>query len=254
MEFNKLPQEIRLKMLVRQSEAQGYSDGSVFEKNIEAWSAGGGFDWSETVEGHSFWSDILTIGLFDVFYDKYPKEKFSMKSLKKGDKVYHNKSGEIFTVETNDCLNGRVTVSGSCSFRGLSWAEVSVFDSIPYLNHCRKNNIQIDWDNFFPEFILGEWEWERDHDKFTKEDAVNHPSHYKEFSVETIDMMERIWGAHSLRMYCEINAFKYKMRAGAKIGQPADRDLSKAQWYLNKANSILEKMKSREGEHKQAKL
>lgn len=68
-------------------------------------------------------------------------------------------------------------------------------------------------------------------------DYVN-PNHYKSFSIECIDMMVSIWGKEKVATYCEINAFKYKMRLGEKPDQPVDRDLDKANWYLNKAKEL----------------
>ncbi|MEM9076290.1 MAG: DUF3310 domain-containing protein [Bacteroidota bacterium] len=64
------------------------------------------------------------------------------------------------------------------------------------------------------------------------------PNHYQDFSFETIEMMEKIWGKEALLAHCEMCAFKYKMRAGSKPNQPIDRDLEKAQWYLNKAKQL----------------
>ena len=68
-------------------------------------------------------------------------------------------------------------------------------------------------------------------------DYIN-PSHYKSFSKETIDMMIDIYGKEKVATYCEINAFKYKIRIGEKPDQPIERDLDKARWYLNKASEL----------------
>lgn len=65
-------------------------------------------------------------------------------------------------------------------------------------------------------------------------DYVN-PNHYKKFSMEVIDMMVSLWGKEKVANYCEINAFKYKMRLGEKPDQPIKRDMEKAKWYLEKA-------------------
>jgi hypothetical protein len=67
------------------------------------------------------------------------------------------------------------------------------------------------------------------------EKAVN-PSHYKQFSVETIDMMERIWGIEALILHCEMTCFKYKMRSGKK--DDVVQEQKKADWYLNKAQEL----------------
>ena len=68
-------------------------------------------------------------------------------------------------------------------------------------------------------------------------DYIN-PQHYKSFSVETIDMMVGIYGSYITAYYCELNAFKYRMRLGNKPNQPIGRDLEKARWYENKAREL----------------
>ena len=73
--------------------------------------------------------------------------------------------------------------------------------------------------------------------KEQKYDYIN-PNHYKQGSKEVIEMMEAIWGKESLGVYCEMNAFKYRMRAGLKPEQSVERDLEKAKWYEQKANTL----------------
>lgn len=64
------------------------------------------------------------------------------------------------------------------------------------------------------------------------------PPHYRTYPVECIDMMLAIFGKEAVINYCYCNAFKYRMRAGMKPGQPADIDYQKEQWYLNKAKEL----------------
>lgn len=65
-------------------------------------------------------------------------------------------------------------------------------------------------------------------------DAVNHPAHYKTGGIETIDFIE----AKDLGYHLG-NVVKYVTRADHK-GNKLE-DLKKAQWYLNRAISNLEK-------------
>lgn len=67
-------------------------------------------------------------------------------------------------------------------------------------------------------------------------EPVNSPAHYTHGSVEVFDMMLAIWGAEKVRVYCEINAFKYRMRAGYKAD--AVQDIEKAKWYEKKSKEI----------------
>jgi hypothetical protein len=70
----------------------------------------------------------------------------------------------------------------------------------------------------------------------TTTDPVHRPEHYTHGSVEVFDMMVAIWGAEKVRIFCEINAFKYRMRAGYKAD--AGQDIEKAKWYERKAKEI----------------
>lgn len=72
--------------------------------------------------------------------------------------------------------------------------------------------------------------------KAVAKDNVNHPAHYKTGGIETIDFIE----AKSLN-YNLGNVVKYLTRADHK-GNKLE-DLKKAQWYLNREVSNLEKSK-----------
>ena len=73
-------------------------------------------------------------------------------------------------------------------------------------------------------------------------EEVNHPSHYNNYDVEVIDMMEKVFGREATITFCKLNAFKYRMRAGTKPGQSADKDLNKERWYLNKKKELEKKL------------
>lgn len=81
-----------------------------------------------------------------------------------------------------------------------------------------------------------EWECVKIPDK-EKEDLVNHPSHYTNGDVETIDKMVIIFGAKETATICLGNCFKYLDRYKFK-GNP-QQDLEKALWYAKKAFSLL---------------
>lgn len=65
---------------------------------------------------------------------------------------------------------------------------------------------------------------------------VEHPKHYNTFTVECIEMMRKIYGDEAVKTFCELNAFKYKIRAGEKGS--AEEDLKKANWYLEYKNKL----------------
>lgn len=67
---------------------------------------------------------------------------------------------------------------------------------------------------------------------------VDHPPHYNTYGVECIEMMRRIWGDEATAQWCEITAFKYRMRVGTKPDNPIEQDLAKERWYLDKAKKL----------------
>lgn len=51
---------------------------------------------------------------------------------------------------------------------------------------------------------------------------VNHSKHYNNYSVEVIDMMVSIYGIEATATWCEMTAFKYRMRVGTKPDNPVE--------------------------------
>ena len=76
----------------------------------------------------------------------------------------------------------------------------------------------------------------------SEDDLVNHPSHYINSGYECIEVMEAIYGPEKVKIFCELNAFKYLWRAENKAGESEKKDIKKANWYTDKAKTILEKM------------
>jgi len=68
-------------------------------------------------------------------------------------------------------------------------------------------------------------------------DMIN-PPHYKNYTVEVIEMMVGIFGKENVANYCEITAFKYRQRMGTKPDNPVRQDLAKEKWYLDKAKQL----------------
>ncbi len=60
------------------------------------------------------------------------------------------------------------------------------------------------------------------------------PSHYKEnlFGEELKDVMIKVFGEEKYKAFAQLNAFKYRMRAGKK--DDAAQDIAKAKWYESK--------------------
>ena len=70
---------------------------------------------------------------------------------------------------------------------------------------------------------------------------VNHPSHYQgKNGKECIDVMIEEFGIEAVIDFCDLNAFKYKFRAGLKDGNSKEQDLAKAKFYENKRKELCE--------------
>ena len=69
-------------------------------------------------------------------------------------------------------------------------------------------------------------------------DSVNHPNHYTQGSIETIDYMESCLTEEEFCGGCKMNILKYVSREKFKNGL---EDLRKARWYLDRLISYLEK-------------
>ena len=76
----------------------------------------------------------------------------------------------------------------------------------------------------------------------TAYEMVNHPTHYNQYDIEVIDMIIRIWGPEAAALWCDITAFKYRMRMGTKPDNSIEQDIKKEQWYLNKSKEIRDNL------------
>ena len=71
-----------------------------------------------------------------------------------------------------------------------------------------------------------------------KDDQIN-PNHYKDnlFGKELQYVMIDMFGKKEYKIFCKLNAFKYRMRAGKKADK-AEQDIQKAMWYEEKLKSL----------------
>lgn len=68
-----------------------------------------------------------------------------------------------------------------------------------------------------------------------KEDVVNHPNHYNQYSgFEVIDICEQLRAPDGTGNYNRGNAFKYLARAGWKNPDKHVEDLEKAKFYIQR--------------------
>lgn len=72
-EIKDFPKEIVDRMLDLQEEQSGKKDITVFEGLASESKDGGGFTWAMAEEGADFWTEVIAMKKFDVFYAKYPK-------------------------------------------------------------------------------------------------------------------------------------------------------------------------------------
>ncbi len=73
-----------------------------------------------------------------------------------------------------------------------------------------------------------------------QEDLVNHPSHYTDGSIETIEAIEAALTTEEFRGYCKGNILKYVWRERHKGGTES---LKKSRWYLDRLIQLDEAQK-----------
>lgn len=66
-------------------------------------------------------------------------------------------------------------------------------------------------------------------------DEVSHPDHYKMHNKECIVEMLVLFGLDNFITFCQMNAWKYRYRAGNKSNNSADQDNAKADRYIEYA-------------------
>lgn len=64
--------------------------------------------------------------------------------------------------------------------------------------------------------------------------------HYRKSPIEAIEIMDRVYGKDLAAIWCEMTAFKYRLRLGHKPTSPIEDDLEKESRYLEMANERLE--------------
>ena len=70
-----------------------------------------------------------------------------------------------------------------------------------------------------------------------KTDNINHPSHYCQNGLESIDVIKAFSAdLNGEAAFCHGNAIKYILRFYHKNGK---EDLEKAKWYINRLEDIL---------------
>jgi hypothetical protein len=71
-----------------------------------------------------------------------------------------------------------------------------------------------------------------------KQNSVDHPSHYNQGAIETIDYLESTLTDSEFVGFMKANVLKYVSRERYKNGV---EDLKKAQWYLDRLVKFIEK-------------
>lgn len=124
MNYSEYPEEI--KALVKQKvQEQGnvYSE-KVFDHCITEGRDNKGFDWTDTIEGSSFWNRVLIRKEFDTFYKKYP-DKASTKNQGFTEIPIDVQEGDTFVIVGNTMMNGSTSIMISSDMIGrvvtLTW-------------------------------------------------------------------------------------------------------------------------------------
>ncbi len=74
--IKEFPIEVVQEMVNEQVRQGNKADVEVFQEYVYAGCVRCGFDWSNSVMGEDFWYDVLYCKRFDIFFQKYPKNKY----------------------------------------------------------------------------------------------------------------------------------------------------------------------------------
>lgn len=74
-DLNDFPLGIVVYMLEEQEIQGNKPDVTVFQRLRASDQSQGGFTWSDTEDGHDFWSKVIDEKNFDLFFEEYPEYK-----------------------------------------------------------------------------------------------------------------------------------------------------------------------------------
>ena len=127
-------------------------------------------------------------------------------NLPDGSKCFKNSSAKLYDTKT-------------ISYEGLLSNQFFVSDMVPLLSYMYE--------------LHGKTEGQKELNKFDTSEQVKKPSRYNQYEIETIEMMKRIFGLEEVIKFCEMTAFKYRMRLGHK--DDVKLELAKEKEYLEMA-------------------
>lgn len=130
---------------------------------------------------------------------------------------------EMYTPLIGQCPNCKNAL-GACTCYKTTSAPTRIIDPIEY---AHKKAAQ---DLYIPKGMRDQ-----------KPDMVQEPPHYRQGRTEVFEQMLKLFGKEAVMNYCEINAFKYRMRAGYKGN--VQEDISKAKWYEEKLKELMDETK-----------
>lgn len=113
-----------------------------------------------------------------------------------------------------------------------------------YVYKARTNGIHIVDESLFKEMYVPIKQVIYEQIKESKDDSVNHPSHYTQGNIETIEYIEDKLTDEQLEGYFAGNIIKYISRYKYKNGI---EDLKKARWYLDRMIKKLEEKRDNYG-------
>lgn len=107
------PLEVVERMVFEQVKQGHKPNPAVFAKSKTAAEEQGGFTWSETHDGHSFWDDVIRLNNFNVFFERYPKKYMEDSSQNTNSNLVYaigvlgNGEGVIEALESHGGINAR---------------------------------------------------------------------------------------------------------------------------------------------------
>lgn len=225
MKYEDLPKNIRALMGEEQERQVGKRDRDVFRRSLTANPGAGGFSWRNSEKGFSFWArHLLNWGNPKSFLLDLPRQSLPEDYTE----------GNLYLVwylffECMKQNKGEPKEPNPVTLPIWDKSYVSRIIFMDYYNHNGFNYAA--WSDVIKESIRYPTETVGE----PKDDPIR-PTHYQTYGMQVIDMMIALFGEEETAIFCKLNAFKYRLRAGNK--DPLEQDIAKEKWYLDKQKEL----------------